>query len=138
MKGKGNMMPKVIGGMSGDKAISEMLAKKFGTLNNYVGYDPDRIKMVENSVHNVIEENVNDDIIEVLINIKDLNNVIKQIKSNKSDGYLGLYTDHIINGTDKMYGLLVKLYNGMLTHGLGSGLQLGLGLRLGLGFIKPL
>ncbi len=28
-----------------------MLTKKFGTLYNSVGYDPDHIKMVENSVH---------------------------------------------------------------------------------------
>ncbi len=75
------------------------------------------IKMVENSVHNMIEENTNEDVIEGLININDINNAIKQIKSNKSDGYLGLYSDHFINGTDKMYELLVKLYNGMLTHG---------------------
>ncbi len=65
----------------------------------------------------MIEENINDDVIEGLININGINNTIKQIKSNKSDGYLGLYSDHIINGTDKMYELLVKLYNGMLTHG---------------------
>ncbi len=65
----------------------------------------------------MIEENINDDVIEGLININDLNHAIKQIKSNKTDGYLSLYSDHIINGTDKMYELLVKLYNGMLTHG---------------------
>ncbi len=117
MKGKGNKMPKVIDGISGDKEISDMLAKKFGILYNSVGYDPDHIKMVENSVHNKIEENINDDVIEGLININDINNTIKQIKSNKSDGYLGLYSDHIINGTDKIYELLVKLYNGMLKHG---------------------
>ncbi len=29
---------------------------------------PDHIKMVENSVHNMIEENINDDVIEELIN----------------------------------------------------------------------
>ncbi len=81
MYGKGNRKVRVI------DEISEMLAKKFGTLYNSVGYDPDRIKMVENSVHNMIEENIND-----------VNNAIKQIKSNKSDGYLGLYSDHIING----------------------------------------
>ncbi len=42
--------------------------------------------MVENSVHNMIEENINDDVIEGLININDLNNAIKQIKSKKCDG----------------------------------------------------
>ncbi len=103
MKGKGNKMPKVLDGISGDKEISEMLAKKFGTLYNSVRYDPDHIKMVENSVHNLIEENINVDVIEGLININDLNNAIKQIKRNKCDGYLGLYSDHIIGGTDKMY-----------------------------------
>ncbi len=93
-----------------------MLAKKFGTLYNSVGCDPNRIKMVEYSVYNLIEEYINDDVIESMININDLNNAIKQIKSNKSDGYLGLYSDHIINGTDKMYELPVKLYNGTLTY----------------------
>ncbi len=69
MKGKENRMPKVIDGISEEKEISEMLAKKFGTLYNYVEYDPDHIKMVENSVDNMIEENVNDCVIEGLINI---------------------------------------------------------------------
>ncbi len=110
-------MPEVIDGISGDKEISEMLAKKFGTLYNSLWYDPDRIKMVENSIHNMIEENINDEVIEGLININELNNAIKQIKSNKSDRYLALYYDHMINGIDKMYELLVKLYNDMLTHG---------------------
>ncbi len=77
MRGKGNRMPKVIDGISGDKEISEMLAKKFGKLYNSVGYDPDHIKMVVNSVHNMIEENTNDDVIEGLININDINNAIK-------------------------------------------------------------
>ncbi len=106
MKGKGNRMPEVIDGISGDKEISEILVKKFGTLYNFVVYDPDHIKMVENSVHNLIEENINDDVIEGMTNINDLNNDINQIKRSKSDGYLGLYSDHIINGTDKMYELL--------------------------------
>ncbi len=39
--------------------------------------------MVENSAHNMIEENINDDVIEGFININDLNNAIKQTKCNK-------------------------------------------------------
>ncbi len=104
-QGKCNRMAKVIDVIPGDQEISEIFAKKFGTLYNSVGYDPDCIKMFENSVHNMIEENINDDVIEGMTNINDLNNAIKQIKSNTSDGYLGLYSDHIINGTNKIRSL---------------------------------
>ncbi len=98
MKGKCNRMPKVIDGISWDKEISELLAKKFGTLYNSVGYDTDCIKIVENGVHNMIEDNINHNVIEGLININNLDNAIKQIKCNKHETCL--YFDHIINGTD--------------------------------------
>ena len=35
----------------------------------------------------------------------------------KSDGNLGLFSDHIINGTDKLYTYLTMLFNSMIIHG---------------------
>ena len=52
-----------------------------------------------------------------LMEFADLPKIIKGIKMGKSDGNLGLFSDHIINGTDKLYTYLTMLFNSMIIHG---------------------
>ena len=47
----------------------------------------------------------------------EMKNILKNIKSGKSDGNLGVYSDHILNGTDKLFHYISLLFNCMLVHG---------------------
>ncbi len=42
---------------------------------------------------------------------------MSHVKCGKSDGYGILYSDHFINGPNRLFVLLTMLFNTMLTHG---------------------
>ena len=48
--------------------------------------------------------------------VDDVKYAIQQLKSGKSDGDAGFYSDHVIHGGNKLYIYLCLLYNLMLTH----------------------
>ncbi len=47
----------------------------------------------------------------------DLTTAIKYICSGKADRNLGLLSDHVLQGGDKLYEYLTLLFNGMVRHG---------------------
>ncbi len=53
-----------------------------------------------------------------LFNMADLYIAMKCINKNKYDGDMGLFSDHIINGINKLWELIVKLFNSMIAHGI--------------------
>ena len=124
IKGKGNRIPKVVDGKSDEKDIAELFAQKFNVLYNSVGYNKDSMDVIMNDVNSHIRKCVNEDDGVCnnndclgLIDANDIKAALRKVKSNKHDGYLGLYSDHIINGTDQLYILLASLFNCMIIHG---------------------
>ena len=47
-------------------------------------------------------------------------NAIAHLKSGKSDGSEGLYSDHFIHGTHRFYVILSMLFTSMLSHGFSA------------------
>ena len=47
----------------------------------------------------------------------EVEDAIKSLTSGKVDGYLGIYSDHVKNGTDLLMVLITKLFNCILNHG---------------------
>ena len=47
----------------------------------------------------------------------DIIDAVKDLASGKSDGNLGIYSDHIINGTKLLFKYLTLLFNAMFIHG---------------------
>ena len=47
----------------------------------------------------------------------DVRTAVKSLAKGKSDGNLGIYSDHIIHGTELLISYLTKLLNSMLVHG---------------------
>ncbi len=114
IKGRNSFVAASVDGFVGDDEIAEVFHDKYADLYNSVPYDSSeldlilqeiysRLKTVENSLYT--------------ISFDDVNKAIIRLKRGKSDGEEGLNTDHIINGTDKLYMFLTKIFNIMLVHG---------------------
>ena len=80
-------------------------------------------KKLYNSVPYNIEENIHNlcskgqCYCDHSFNVADILCAVTKLKCNKSDGWLGHSTDHIINGTNKLCVYLRLLFTGMLRHG---------------------
>ena len=42
---------------------------------------------------------------------------VSRLKSGKGDGDIGFISDHIINGSQRLFNILSLLFNSMLVHG---------------------
>ncbi len=115
IRGNGNKMPHSVDNVSGDQEISEVFAKKFKHLFNSVGYDESVMNTIKARISKRVKES--NCIDSCVISVKDLVDVIKCIDKGKSDGNLGLFSDHILQGSDRLYEYLSLLYNAMVIHG---------------------
>ena len=96
-----------------------MLAEKYKKLYNSV---PDNIEDMKNFQLST-EENIHNLCIKgqcycnQSFNVADILCAVTKLKCNKSDGWLGHSTHHIISGTNKLCAYLSLLFQGMLRHG---------------------
>ena len=116
LKGKGRQMPIAVDGATGDEGIADIFASKFKTIFNTVPSDAGELS----NTHTVIEDatcNMTAQCIEdSLMSVTELRNIIKRLKSGKSDGGLGVFSDNIINGTEKLFEYLTYLFNSTIVH----------------------
>ena len=50
------------------------------------------------------------------ITVAEVKECLQHLKSGKNDGNMGHYTDHLINGTDKLTVMIFFLFTSMLVH----------------------
>ena len=79
-----------------------------------VPYDTSEIKCMGSSVLSRI---LNSSCSDYIITLTDVMNAIAHLKSGKSDGSEGLFSDHFIHGTHRFYVILSLLFTSMLSHG---------------------
>ena len=139
-KGKSTCIPHNINGTTGDKNIANEFANKFKTVFNSVGCSPEAMSNVRKSVDDILYSASRSDIDNSFMDPSEMKSIIKDIKSGKSDGNLGLYSNHILNGTDKLFYFISLLFNCMLVHGIspddmrvGTMVSIPKGKRLNLG-----
>ena len=53
----------------------------------------------------------------IRVNFDIIQRCIKKLKPHKDDGNYGFKSDHLINGSNKLFILLSIMFNAMLTHG---------------------
>ena len=71
-----------------------------------------------NDLQNRIESAANNDYLQNAFFVIDhLQKAVGYLKTNKHDDHMGLYSDSSINGTPKLFTMLVKIFNCMLVHG---------------------
>ena len=128
MRGKNNCLPELVDNVSGEEKIAELFGNKFEGIFNSVSYDQKELDKIKDEVNKIIREknlltvlNNTEKLIQEkndhVITVNDIKLAINSLASGKSDGNLGIFSDHIIRGTDLLHQYIVLLFNAMLTHG---------------------
>ena len=83
-------------------------------LYNSVPYDTEEMKRIESEVLSRVQRGSDNN---YCITVQDVLNAVTHLKLGKSDGSEGLFSDHFINGTRKLYVFLSILFTLFLCHG---------------------
>ena len=103
------MLAKVIDGCDNAKYIADKFAMKFNQLYNSVGYDAATMSLLNNRINYLIDDtHMPDGIIDRSV-LRDCINNMKCGKREES----GLFSDHIVHGTNKLFDVLTALYTGI-------------------------
>ena len=120
VKGQQKSVPNKIDNSHGNQEIADMFANKFSNLYNSVSYDHDKMLLLKSHISDRIkhrcESGINCTNHVRHITIKDIQCSVKQLKCDKKDGTVNMYTNHVINGT-KRFVLLSLLFTAMLVRG---------------------
>ena len=122
MRGVNNCLPELVDNVSGEKEIAGLFGNKFKDIFNSVNYDHDELdKIKEELSESIINKNSTDELIQDKMNYElsehDIKLAMKSLASGKSDGNIGIFSDHIIRGSDLLHKYILLLYNAMLNHG---------------------
>jgi hypothetical protein len=124
MKGSQNSVPNKIDDTNGSQNIANLFASKFSQLYNSVSYDHSNMLELKSCVSDDIKHKCKSSQCSTkcthhikCITVDDVKRGIKQLKHDKKDGTMNLYTNHLINGTDRLFVMLSLLFTAILVHG---------------------
>ena len=117
LKGRKKTLPIMVDGTKGDVDIAEIFANKYKNLYTSVPYDKNVLNQVTSEVSQKLGGFSVDKIQESLFTVSDIRAAVKHLSCGKSDGQVGLFSDHIIHGTDKLFYSITCLFNAMTVHG---------------------
>ena len=118
-RGKKTCNPSVIDGINGNESIGDLFAQKYASLYNSVSYDSNSMKNLLSS----LDQNIRAECIcgkcynSHGISVERVKEAVNNLKRGKHDGDLYHYSDHLINGTKYLHGLMSLLFSCMLRHG---------------------
>ena len=128
IKGKTSSLPKTIDGVVGSKNICELFGDKYKTLYNSVSYSKCDMALLKADVDQRISNSCSSGNCynNHKISVSEIISGVKHMKHGKCDGNVGHCSDHIINGSHKLFVCLSLLFQIMLTHGyVPQDMQLG-------------
>ena len=114
MRGNSSKVPQIVDSIVGDSDISKVFSTKFNHIFTSVGYNIDELEEIKASVMKTIQEKNLDregnrlldqnvtqcnTLIEGLLDDTDIEDALKDLSSGKSDGNIGIYSDHFLLGT---------------------------------------
>ena len=112
IKGRNRFVATNIDGATNEVEVIKIFENKYRKLYNCVPNSRDKIQSVQLEMHSKLQMNCHDI---YMISVEVIKSVDK-LKSGKSDED-SIYSDHIINGTPKLFGLFTRMFNAMLVHG---------------------
>ena len=95
----GKAISNSIGEENGAKDVSKLFIEKYSSLYNSVPTDENEF----NSLRDVIDSNITE---QIYITPDIIGICIGKLNAGKDDGDIGFKSDHIINGTQRLYVLL--------------------------------
>ena len=107
IKGKKGKMASSMDGCNDNDDIANIFSDKYMELYNSVPYNTSEMKSIESSV---LSRLLNSSCSDYIITLTDVMNAIAHLKSGKSDGSEGLFSDHFIHGTHRFYVILSMLF----------------------------
>ena len=114
IKGKSNFMSACVDGATEDTDICNIFADKYDKLYNSVPYDTNEMQNIVSEINHQVDMFSE---IDYIVTVQDVKKAICKLKTGKSDGGEGLFSDHIIHGCHYLYVLLSMIFNAMLVHG---------------------
>jgi hypothetical protein len=115
MRGKTCKHPSVVDNIEGNGEIAELFANKFKSVFNSVGYDDTSLSDLYDECNGSLR-NISD-VSSLLMSTEDVKKCISKLKSGKSDGNAGLFSDNFVFGSEKLMLYLKNLFNLMIVHG---------------------
>ena len=138
MRGNNRKVPQMVDNTVGDSDISKLFSTKFNHILTSVGYNNEELDEIKSSVTKSIQEkcHINEDNVDQngnqlpdhnetsddffnqgLLEDGDVEDALTDLSSGKSDGNLGIFSDHFLLGTKLLWRYLTLLFNSMLVHG---------------------
>ena len=118
----GNSIPSSIDGICGVDNIANTFADKYESLYNSAVSSDSELSQIHNDLHVCIDRKCKNGTcsFDHSISRSDVALCVQKLKSNKSDGISGHNSNHLIHGTELLFGLLSKLISCMFNHGYSS------------------
>ena len=105
------------------ESIGSLFHEKYKNLYNCVSYNDRQMTALKVEIDNLVSDhdlkcfNTSTICTEHNIHVSNIIDSISRLKRGKNDGNRGHFSDHIINGTPKLYIYLSILFHTMLSHG---------------------
>ena len=110
-----NNLPSVIDGITGIEEISDIFADKYDALYNSVSYSQNDLSIlmrnIDTQITNVCPNHSH------TITVKEVKNALAKLKLGKKEES-GLFSNHLIYGSDRLIIMITLLFNSMLVHGI--------------------
>ena len=108
-----NNLPNIIDDKTEVEEISNIFAEKYDLLYNSVGYSLNELERLKMDIHRHIENKC--DNLSHSISVKVIKDALSKLKLGKKEEN-GLFTNHLIYGSDRLIVMITLLFNSMLVH----------------------
>ncbi len=115
LRGKGVNVTNVVDNSHGEENIVDVFAQKYKELYNSVPYNVEEMTSLRANINNMIRDH--GDCEQHGIQVSDVIDNVPRMKPDKHDGYKGHFSNHIINGTHRLFCYISLLFDSMVNHG---------------------
>jgi len=105
----------VIDGVSGNDNIANVFFEKYNEIYNSVPIDVNEMSQINNEIRGRLRREI--DLYDARIETKEVCDAIKRLNAGKSDGDMGVYSNHLLLANDIFKRHLSNLFSMMLIHG---------------------
>ena len=104
----------IVDGQVGPNAIADLFYNKNKELFNSVGYNEQEMSNLKRKIDNMANKCSTDN---VILSVNDVKEAINKLKHGKQEES-GLFSNHFVNGPDRLFIIICILFNSMIVHGI--------------------